>query len=66
VTPEGPTLGRVVAVLNHGAGDILEIAGEGGSLLLPFTKAAAVEIDFTAQRIVVVPPAEVEGEAAAR
>jgi 16S rRNA processing protein RimM len=64
VTPEGATLGRVVAVLNHGAGDILEIAGEGESesLLLPFTKAVAVEIDFARRRVVLASPPEVDGE----
>ena len=62
VTLAGEPLGRVTAVLNHGAGDILEIAAEGGSLLLPFTKAAAPEIDFAGGRIVVRPPEEVEGE----
>ena len=39
--PRGRTLGRVVAVLNYGAGDILEIEPEGGgeTALLPFTDA---------------------------
>jgi 16S rRNA processing protein RimM len=65
VTREGETLGRVVALQNFGAGDILEVAPERGgeSLLLPFTKAVAVAIDFEASRIVIVPPHEVEGDA---
>ena len=48
---------------NYGAGDILEIAPEGGgeTLLLPFTKAVAVEIDFGRRRIVIVPPDEIDG-----
>jgi 16S rRNA processing protein RimM len=64
MTREGDKLGRVVALQNFGAGDILEVApDEGGeSLLLPFTKAVAVEIDFGAGRIVIVPPNEIEGE----
>ena len=64
VTREGETLGRVVRLINYGAGDILEIAPEGGgeTLLLPFTKAVAVEIDFAAGRIVIEPPDEIEGE----
>jgi 16S rRNA processing protein RimM len=63
-TREGAPLGRVVALSNYGAGDILEIApGAGGEpLLLPFTKAVAVEIDFAGGRIVIQPPHEVEGE----
>jgi 16S rRNA processing protein RimM len=66
VTREGAAVGRVVALSNFGAGDILEIAPEGGgeTLLLPFTRAVAVEIDFAAGRIVIEPPGEVEGEAA--
>jgi 16S rRNA processing protein RimM len=63
VTPAGEPLGAIVAVLNYGAGDILEIAHGGGeSLLLPFTKAVAVEIDFARERIVVAPPREIDGE----
>ena len=64
VTREGSRLGRVVALSNFGAGDILEIAPEGGgeTLMLPFTKAVAPEIDFAAGRIVIQPPREIEGE----
>ena len=67
VTRDGTSLGRVDALSNHGAGDILEITPEGGgeTLLLPFTKAVAPEIDFASRRIVIEPPAEVEGETAA-
>ena len=52
-------------MLNHGAGEILEIAPpEGGeTLLLAFTKAVAAEVDFERRRIVVIPPSEIEGEA---
>jgi 16S rRNA processing protein RimM len=61
VSPAGERLGTVVAVQNFGAGDILEIAPErGATLLVPFTKAAAPEIDLAAGRLVVVPPAEIE------
>ena len=65
VTREGEPLGRVAALANFGAGDIMEIAPPGGgdTLLLPFTRAVAVEIDFGAGRIVVVPPLEIDGEA---
>ena len=63
-TREGASLGRVVALSNYGAGDILEIAPEGGAetLLMPFTRSVAVEIDFAAGRIVIAPPREIEGE----
>ena len=62
VTLAGEPLGRVAAVWNHGAGDILEIEAGGDRLFLPFTKAVAPEIDFAGRRIVVVPPQEVAGE----
>jgi 16S rRNA processing protein RimM len=64
VTREGEALGRVVALRNFGAGDILEIASTAASetLLLPFTKAVAIAIDFDKGRIFIVPPNEIEGE----
>jgi 16S rRNA processing protein RimM len=64
VDAAGERVGRVVAVSNYGAGDILEIAPAGGgeTLLLPFTKRVAPTIDFDAGRIVIEPPHEVEDE----
>ncbi len=64
VTREGAPLGRVVGLSNFGAGDILEIALAEGedTFYLPFTKAVAVEIDFSRGRIVIVPPYQVDGE----
>jgi 16S rRNA processing protein RimM len=58
---DGARLGRVAALSNHGAGDILEIAPEGGgeTRLLPFSRAVVPEIDFAGGRIVIVPPAEI-------
>ncbi|HAV07898.1 MAG TPA: 16S rRNA processing protein RimM [Rhodobacteraceae bacterium] len=58
----GVALGRVKAVLNHGAGDILEILTPGGknTLLLPFTLAAVPTVNLAARRIVADPPAEIE------
>ena len=60
----GRRLGAIASVSNYGAGDILEIAPEGGgeTLLLPFTKGIAPTIDFDAGRIVIEPPHEVEDE----
>jgi 16S rRNA processing protein RimM len=62
VTPDGAELGRVTAVLNFGAGDLVEIKPEGGGnpLMVPFTDAAVPEIDMAARRIVVVPLTEIE------
>lgn len=58
----GEALGRVVQVLNFGAGDILEIArADGGeTLLLPFTKAIVPHVDLEAGKVTVVPPEEIE------
>ena len=54
----GTVLGRVKAVLNHGAGDLLEIAGAGlkQPVLLPFTRAAVPTVDVTSGRIIADPP----------
>src|SRR5882672_8030462 len=57
---DGKTLGRVKAVLNFGAGDLLEIEGEGVSLMLPFTKQVVPLVDLPGGRLVAEPPAEVE------
>ena len=64
VTREGDRLGEVVALRNFGAGDILEIAPGPGAetVLLPFTKAVAIDIDFDKRRLVIVPPVEIDGE----
>jgi 16S rRNA processing protein RimM len=60
----GAPLGRVVALMNHGAGDVLEIApAHGGeTLLLPFTRRIAPRIDFAAGQIVIDPPRKAEDE----
>lgn len=58
--PGGAVLGRVRAVYDHGAGDILEVAGPGGVLLIPFTRAAVPTIDLAAGRIVADPPSSDE------
>ena len=56
-TREGAPLGSVRAVLNFGAGDILELRDENGrELLLPFSDAAVPEVDLARGRIVASPP----------
>lgn len=58
---DGNALGTVAAVLNYGAGDVLEIRGEeGDTRTVPFTRAAVPEVDIPGGRVVVDPPAEVE------
>jgi 16S rRNA processing protein RimM len=54
----GTALGRVKAVLNHGAADLLEIHGPGfkSTVLLPFTREAVPTVDLATGRIVADPP----------
>jgi 16S rRNA processing protein RimM len=54
----GQDLGRVKAVLNHGASDLLEVqpAAGGEPVLLPFTRDAVPTVDLAAGRIVADPP----------
>ena len=52
----GAVLGRLRAIHDHGAGDILDVAGPAGTLLIPFTRAAVPTIDLAAGRIVADPP----------
>ena len=55
-------LGRVIAIHNFGAGDIIEIAPPSGStLLLPFTNAVVPTVDLAGGRVVIELPAEIEG-----
>lgn len=55
----GAVLGRVRAVHDFGAGDVIEVVGDG-ELVLPFTRAAVPTVDLAARRLV-VDPSEVEG-----
>jgi 16S rRNA processing protein RimM len=57
-------LGRVVAIHNFGAGDIIEIATPGGAqtMLLPFTNAVVPTVDLAGGRVVIELPKEIEGE----
>jgi len=53
----GTVLGRVSAVLNHGAGDLLEVQRAGAaSVLLPFTRAAVPTVDMASGRVIADPP----------
>ena len=54
----GASIGRVKAVLNHGADDLLEVTlGHGrGVALIPFTLAIIPTVDLAAGTIIVDPP----------
>lgn len=59
---DGGSFGRVIAVSNFGAGDLLEIEPSPGArtLYLPFTRAVVPVVDLAGGRIVVEPPPEIE------
>ena len=62
-TSTNEPLGRVIAIHNFGAGDIIEIAPPHGStLLLPFTNAVVPTVDLAGGRIVIELPEEIEGD----
>jgi 16S rRNA processing protein RimM len=61
VSAEGDLLGRVRAVRDFGAGDLLEVQPPvGESWWLPFTKEAVPEIQVDRRTIVAMRPDEVE------
>jgi len=58
LTQDGETLGRLVAVHNFGASDLLEIQRADGSpnVLVPFTESTVPEVDIAGGKLVLVPP----------
>ena len=63
VTSANEPLGRVIAIHNFGAGDIIEIAPESGmTILLPFSKAVVPIVDIAGGRVVIELPKEIEGD----
>jgi 16S rRNA processing protein RimM len=63
VTTANEPLGRVVAIHNFGAGDIIEIAPPAGAtMLLPFSNAVVPTVDIAGGRVVIELPKEVEGD----
>jgi 16S rRNA processing protein RimM len=63
VNAEDEPIGRVIAIHNFGAGDIIEIAPpKGATLLLPFTNAVVPTVDIAGGRVVIELPQEIEGD----
>ena len=56
--PDGDSLGVVKAVHDFGAGDVLDVAGDGKGkgVMIPFTRAAVPVVDLAGGRVVVDPP----------
>ena len=63
VTADDAPIGRVIAIHNFGAGDIIEIAPpQGATMLLPFTNAVVPTVDLAGGRVVIELPEEVDGD----
>jgi 16S rRNA processing protein RimM len=63
VTTADEPLGRVIAIHNFGAGDIIEIAPSSGiTMLLPFTNAVVPTVDIAGRRVVIALPEEIDGD----
>jgi 16S rRNA processing protein RimM len=63
VNAAGEPLGRVIAIHNFGAGDIIEVApSDGATMLLPFTNAVVPTVDLEGGRVVIELPDEIEGD----
>jgi len=66
VTVTDEPIGRVIAIHNFGAGDLIEIApAHGPTMLLPFTNAVVPTVDIAGGRVVIELPGEIDGEDAA-
>ena len=53
----GAQLGKVKAVLNHGADDLIEVQVTGGdTVLVPFRQAVVPTVDVAGGRLIVDPP----------
>ncbi len=63
VNAAGETIGRVVAMHDFGAGDIIEIAPPSGpTLLLPFTDAVVPTVDIAGGKVIIEMPGEIVGD----
>jgi len=62
---EGRRIGKVLALQNYGAGDVLVLATDtGDEIWLAFTRENVPEIDVKGGRIIVAVPAEIEARPA--
>ena len=56
VLENGTTLGKLVGMPNYGAGDLLEVAVDSETILIPFTNAFVPQDDFSTGKIIIVLP----------
>ncbi|HXP98252.1 MAG TPA: PRC-barrel domain-containing protein, partial [Telmatospirillum sp.] len=57
---DGTPMGTVKEVFDFGGGDVIEIVGPNGAVMLPFTKAVVPVVDVAGGRLVIEPPIEIE------
>ncbi len=59
---DGRVIGKVIAIYNFGAGDVIEIGRDdgAGTVLMPFTREVVPSIDLEDGRMVIAAPEEVE------
>lgn len=63
IDAKGDQIGKVLAIHNFGAGDIIEIAPlQGPTLLLPFNSTVVPTVDLANGHVVVELPHEIEGD----
>ncbi len=61
--PAGAEIGKVLAIHNFGAGDIIEIAPvQGATWLLPFSNEVVPTVDLAGGHVVIVKPQEIDGD----
>ena len=58
VSPEGDAVGKIAAVQNFGAGDLLEIDTPSGRVFVAFTRADVPEVSLREGRVTVILPEE--------
>lgn len=57
-TADGAVIGRVIAAMDFGAGDLIEVERTGrSSVFVPFTRAVVPTVDIAGGRLVIDPPA---------
>lgn len=62
--PEGEAVGKVISVVDYGAGDLVEIKPDAGgeAILLPFSKEWFPDIDIDGGKITVIMPVMIDSK----
>lgn len=63
VGADGQPMGVVKQVINHGAGDLIEIVDDdGGMHIFPFDKATVPTVDLQGRTLIIIPRGEIVAE----